>query len=83
MDDVIDNIIHRGIILTYITEYEYDTLEPLYPLQPSGYMEQIYEIENKKTDLMKKILIDSTKKKLCGRRKTKKNTKINYVFVLL
>ena len=56
-----DNLIHRGIMLVYITEHEHDILEPFYPLQSSGHMEEITQIEDKKCDLMEKILVDSKK----------------------
>tara|TARA_B100000795_G_scaffold268632_1_gene256013 strand:- start:74 stop:901 length:828 start_codon:yes stop_codon:yes gene_type:complete len=60
-----DNTLHRGVMLVYISEYKYSILEPLYPLQSSGYMEEIYKIENKKSELMIQFLIDSNKT-LCG-----------------
>ena len=56
------NPIHRGIMLGYISDYKYNVLQPLYPLQSSGYMEKIYKIEDKKTDLILKILSNSTTK---------------------
>ena len=50
------NPIHRGIMLGYISDYQHNVLDPLYPLQSTGYMKQIYDIENKKSDLMVTIL---------------------------
>jgi hypothetical protein len=56
-----NNLIHRGIVLTYITDHEHDTLQPFYPLNTSGHMEEIYEIEDQRSELMKQILVDSKK----------------------
>jgi hypothetical protein len=56
-----NNLLHRGIMLSYITEYEHDTLEAFYPLQSSGYMEEVYRIEDQKSNLMEQILINSKK----------------------
>lgn len=56
-----NNLIHRGIILTYITDHEHDTLSPFYPIQSSGHMEEIFEIEDERSDLMKQILVESKK----------------------
>ena len=53
------NPIHRGIVLAYISDFKHPVLEPLYPLNTSGYMEDINRIEDKKSDLIQKILIDS------------------------
>ena len=43
-----NNLLHRGIMLSYIAEYEHDTLEAFYPLQSSGHMEEVYKIEDEK-----------------------------------
>lgn len=51
-----ENPVHRGILLCYITEHEHDVMSPLYPLQSSGYMDEIFKIEDKKFELMKEIL---------------------------
>ena len=63
-------------MLSYIAEYEHDTLEAFYPLQSSGHMEEVYKIEDEKSKLMEQILIDSKKSmksKWCGgRRGTRK-----------
>ena len=53
------NPIHRGIMLGYLSEFKHNVLEPLYPLQSTGYMKQIYDIEDKKSDLMVTILNSS------------------------
>jgi len=55
------NPIHRGVMLGYISDYQHNILQPLYPLQSSGYMEQIYKIEDKKSDLMMSFLSNTTK----------------------
>ena len=56
--DAIDyaNPIHRGLMIGYIGDYQHHVLEPLYPLQSTGYMDQIYEIEKKKTALLLGII---------------------------
>ena len=51
-----ENPVHRGILLCYITEHEHDVMSPLYPLQSSGYMDEIFKIEDKKFQLMQEIL---------------------------
>ena len=51
------NPIHRGLILGFISSYEHDTLKPLYPLQNSGYLKEIYEIDEKKSILLENILL--------------------------
>ena len=60
-------------------------LEPFYPLQSSGHMEEITQIEDKKCDLMEKILVDSKKsirqiRPGVGRRSKKK---IQYILILV
>lgn len=51
------NPIHRGLILGFISDYEYDTLTPFYPLQTTGYSKDIYEIDEKKSILLEQILM--------------------------
>jgi hypothetical protein len=71
-----NNLLHRGIMLSYIAEHEHDTLQPFYPLQSSGHMKEVYQIEDEKGKLMEQILIDSKKsmksKWFGGRRGTRK-----------
>ena len=55
-----NNTLHRGIMLSFISIYEYNILEPFYPLQNNGLL-QIEQIENVQTDLILKILNDSQK----------------------
>lgn len=56
--DIIEynNPIHRGFILSFIATFKFDPLTPLFPLQLSGYMEEIYDIENKRTELLVSLL---------------------------
>lgn len=54
------NPIHKGIVLSYIANYTHDVLSPLFPLQSTGYMKEIYEIENKNIDLIISFLKQSS-----------------------
>lgn len=56
-----NNLLHRGIMLSYIAEHEHDTLEPFYPIQRSGRMEEVVEIKDQRSKLIEQILIDSKK----------------------
>ena len=52
-----NNPVHRGIILSFIASHEFDTLKPFYPIQNSGYFEEINEIDEQKSILLEKILL--------------------------
>lgn len=69
--DAIDfnNSLHRGIMLAFIAQHEYDTLEPFFPLQTSGHMKEIQHIEKERGKLLHQILM---KGKKGGKRKTQK-----------
>jgi len=58
--NVIDynNLIHRGVVLTYITEYIHNKLEPLIPIQTTEYYEGIKGIDLEKSSLMAEYLVD-------------------------
>lgn len=52
--------IHIGIVLSYIAKYKHDVLTPFFPLQSTGYMNEIYEIETKNIDLIIQFLKQSS-----------------------
>ena len=80
-----DNLLHRGIMLSYITEYEHNSMAPFYPLQSTGHMEEVYQIEDKRSDLMERILTKSKKsmKQKGGKSKRKGNRRTRKRKVLL
>ena len=50
------NEVHKGILLSFVSEYHHSLIEPLYPLQFSPYKDEIYEIEEKKIDSIIRML---------------------------
>ena len=75
--DIIEynNPIHRGFILSFIATLEFDPLTPLFPLQLSGYMEEIYDIENKRTELLVSLLKKTSQNQMKAGYKNKHKTK--------
>ena len=75
--DIIEynNPIHRGFILSFIATLEFDPLTPLFPIQSSGYMEEIYDIENKRTELLVSLLKKTSQNQMKGGYKNKHKTK--------
>lgn len=51
-----DNLIHRGILLSILSEFNYNSLEPFYPLQLCSKHKEINENENKRIDFLVDII---------------------------
>lgn len=75
--DIIEynNPIHRGFILSFIATLEFDPLTPLFPIQLSGYMEEIYDLENKRTELLVSLLKKTSQNQMKAGYKNKHKTK--------